>query len=135
MPHEVTVSKLKKQFCETGSVADRKRSVHSYSGTDHDQMVNVLARVVVNPHRSMRKTGQETGLSHICCTHFKVKQVPSFQVTYIQELCGDRDRHEESVQSSTYSITLFSDEVLLHLNEMVSHHYCHYWMSENIYWS
>jgi hypothetical protein len=64
-----------------------------------------------------------------------VKQVPSLQVTYIQELRGGRDRHEESVQSYTYSNTLFSDEVLLHLIEMVNHHYCRYWMSENVYCS
>jgi hypothetical protein len=39
MPQQVTVSKLKKQFHVTGSVADKKRSGHSYSRTDHDHMV------------------------------------------------------------------------------------------------
>jgi hypothetical protein len=62
----------------------------------------------------------------------------------MQELRGDCDRHEEfsnqmtlnqSVQSSIYSSTLFSDELLFHLSEIVNLHYGRFWMSENIHCS
>ena len=65
MPQQGTMSKLMKQFHETGSVANKRRSGHPCSSMDPDHTVDVLENVAVSSHRSLQKIVQELEISHM----------------------------------------------------------------------
>lgn len=141
-----TVFRTISRFGETGSIKDKPRSGRPKTATNPDAALDVLLTFEENPHASIRKTSQQTGVSRTSVGRIlKLHDYHPYKIKLVQELIGDdHDRRLEYCETMMERVaandrflfwTCFSDEATFELSGSVNRHNMRYWSTENPHWT
>ena len=143
-PSEKTLTNLIEKF-ETNFTIESKTRSRSHPATNEANQELVLAEVAVDPHTSIRKISQNTGISQTSVGRIlKLHKFHPYRIQILQKLNeDDPDRRIEfceemmnraNADENFISSICFSDEATFFLNGEVNRHNMRYWSEENPYW-
>lgn len=140
-----TVSKIHKNFIETGNVLDKPRSGRPRTATTEETSLNVLLSVHENPHISTTQIALNENVSRRSVSRMlKLEKFHPYKIQLVHELVDDdydrrlefcEDMMERCVSDNTFcSNIIFTDEATFTLHGSVNKQNMRYWSAENPHW-
>lgn len=129
----------------TGSFPSPRGVLHARPARQEQNVINVLALIVINPHASVRSIAEEIGISKSSVHRILVDNGHHpYKICLVQDLRpNDYNRRMEFIANFMVQLhddplfvnkIMWTDESRFHNNGTVNRHNSHYWSVENPRW-